>query len=544
MEWGRDGTDDLAPKVLVSPHGFPKVARQVNPAAVDSAWRHIEPGSRIDTDTWSGYNLLGNAYDHRSVKHSEEYVTEEGVHCNTAEAESSVRSSCSVFVLLAVACSMIVVQLFTEERKMFDDSGVGDRLAGEEAYMGDKGYQGIQHDCRAVLRGPKPKVIRVIARLNIGGPAIHTSLLTAGLEEEGFETLLVTGIPGQHEGDMSYLAQEMEIEPIVIPELRRNINPKDALIALFKLYRLLRRERPQVVHTHTTTAGLLGRLAAKLVGVPVILHTFHGHVLRGYFSPTVSKALTWIERFLALLSDKIVTVSEGQRRELAELGVAPLGKIIVVHLGFELEDILTCESHRGELRHELGISNDDRLIGIVARLTSIKNHRLFLQMAKLVAEAMPQTRFLVVGDGELREELEAYARDLGLDERVIFTGWWRDLPRLYADLDVMTLTSINEGTPTSLIEAMAARVPVVATEVGGVPDIVADGKTGYLVRPGDAQGMAEAVIELLRNPKRAQEMGQKGQEAAYPKFAAQTLIANVKELYIELLRQKGLYTLQ
>jgi glycosyltransferase involved in cell wall biosynthesis len=386
----------------------------------------------------------------------------------------------------------------------------------------------------------KIKVLRIIARLNIGGPAIHTILLTTGLNNERFESMLVTGVEGKYEGNMLDLAAAKGVKPVIVPQLRRNIDPIGGLITLFKLYRLMRREKPHIVHTHTATAGLLGRLAAKLAGVPVILHTFHGHVLRGYFGPLRSKVLVWMERCLARLSDRIVTVSEGQRWELAGYGIAPLEKITVVPLGFELEDLLTCESHHGELRRELGFAKDNKLIGIVARLVPIKNHRLFLQAAQVVAEAVPQARFLVVGDGELREELEAYARDLGLNGRVLFTGWRRDLPRLYADLDVVALTSINEGTPVSLIEAMAAGVPVVATAVGGVPDVVVEGETGYLVEGGDVKRLAGAIVELLRNPKEAREMGQKGREVAYPKFAAQTLIANVEGLYAELLRQKNI----
>jgi len=383
------------------------------------------------------------------------------------------------------------------------------------------------------------KVLRIIARLNIGGPAIHTILLTAGLDNQGFESTLVTGVEGEYEGNMLDLAAAKGVEPIIIPQLRRNIDPIGGLITLFKLYRLMRRERPHIVHTHTATAGLLGRLAAKLAGVPVVLHTFHGHVLHGYFGPLRSRVLVRMERFLARLSDRIVTVSEGQRRELAGYGIAPLQKITAVPLGFELEALLACESHRGELRRELGLAAEDKLVGIVARLVPIKNHRLFLQAAQVVAEIMPQARFLVVGDGELREELEAYAGELGLDARVLFTGWRRDLPRVYADLDVVALTSINEGTPVSLIEAMAAGAPVAATAVGGVPDVVVEGETGYLVEAGAVEGMAEAIIGLLRDSEKAREMGIAGREAVYPRFAAQTLIANIEGLYAELLRQKS-----
>jgi glycosyltransferase involved in cell wall biosynthesis len=385
----------------------------------------------------------------------------------------------------------------------------------------------------------KIKILRIIARLNIGGPAIHTILLTAGLNNERFESTLVTGVEGKYEGNMLDLAAAKGVQPIIIPQLKRNVDPLGGLITLVKLYRLMRHERPHIVHTHTATAGLLGRLAARLAGVPVILHTFHGHVLRGYFGPIPSKALVWMERILARLSHRIVTVSEGQRRELAGYGIAPLEKITVVPLGFELEDLLACESHRGGLRRELGLTYGDKLVGIIARLVPIKNHRLFLQAAQVVAEAVPQARFLVVGDGELREELETYARDLGLDGKALFTGWLRDLPRLYADLDVVALTSINEGTPVSLIEGMAAAVPVVATAVGGVPDVVVDGETGYLVQEGDVKGMAEAIIELLREPERARQMGQQGRETVYPRFASHTLIANVEGLYGDLLRQSG-----
>jgi glycosyltransferase involved in cell wall biosynthesis len=382
----------------------------------------------------------------------------------------------------------------------------------------------------------RTRVARIIARLNIGGPAIHTILLTAGLDPVRFESILVAGVEAVYEGNMLGLAAQKGVQPLIIPQLGREINPLKDWGALVKLYRLFRDWRPHIVHTHTAKAGTIGRLAARLARVPVVLHTFHGHVFHDYFGPLQTKVFLGIERFLASLSDRIVTVSEGQRRELAAYGVASLDKITVVPLGFELDALLNCESLRGQLRRELGIAEGTALVGIVARLTAIKNHRLFLDAARLIVETGQEAMFLVVGDGELRAELEAYVAELGLVERVIFTGWRHDLPRIYADLDVVALSSLNEGTPVSLIEAMAAAKPVVATRVGGVFDVVLDKRSGYLVQSKDTEGLAGGILDLLRAPDRAREMGQKGREAVHLRFTAQTLITNIERLYAELLR--------
>ena len=383
----------------------------------------------------------------------------------------------------------------------------------------------------------KTRVMRVIARLNIGGPAIHTILLTAGLDAARFESTLVTGVEEAYEGNMLDLAAQKGVQPLVIPELGREINPLKDWVTLLKLYRLFRDRRPHIVHTHTAKAGTVGRMAARLAGVPVIVHTFHGHVFHDYFGPLQTRVFIGIERLLASLSDRIVTVSDGQRRELADYGVASRDKIAVVPLGFELDALLNCEPLRGQLRWELGIPDGTALVGIVARLTAIKNHRLFLDAARLIVEAGQAAMFLIVGDGKLRADLEAYVAELKLAERVIFTGWRRDLPRIYADLDVVALSSLNEGTPVSLIEAMAAAKPVVATRVGGVSDVILDKESGYLVQSEDAEGLARGILDLLRAPDRAREMGLAGRVAVHPKYASETLLANIEKLYLELLRE-------
>jgi glycosyltransferase involved in cell wall biosynthesis len=382
----------------------------------------------------------------------------------------------------------------------------------------------------------KIRVMQVIARLNIGGSAAHAILLTAGLDPARFESALVTGVEAADEGNMLDLAAQKGVQPLIIPQLGREINPLKDWVTLIKLYRLFRDLHPHIVHTHTAKAGTVGRLAACLAGVPIVVHTFHGHVFHDYFGPLQTRVFIGIERFLASLSDRIVTVSEGQRREIAAYGVASLDKIAVVPLGFELDALLNCESLRGQLRRELGIPEGMALVGTVARLTAIKNHRLFLEAAKLVLQAGQEAVFLIVGDGELRAELEAYVAELGLAERVIFTGWRCDLPRIYADLDVVALSSLNEGTPVSLIEAMAAAKPVVSTRVGGVSDVVLDKKSGYLVQSKDARGLARGILDLLQAPEKAREMGLTGRAAVHPKYASETLLANAEKLYLELLR--------
>ena len=381
----------------------------------------------------------------------------------------------------------------------------------------------------------KIRVVLVIARLNIGGPAIHAILLTARLDPAQFESTLVTGVEAAYEGNMLELAAQRGVQPLVIPQLGREISPLKDWVTLIKLYRLFRDWRPHIVHTHTAKAGIVGRLAAWLAGVPVAVHTFHGHIFHDYFGPLQTRVFIGIERFLASISDRIVAVSEGQRRELAAYGVASLDKIAVVPLGFELDAFLNCESLQGQLRQELGIPEGMALVGIVARLTAIKNHHLFLDAARLIVEAGWEAVFLVVGDGELRAELEAYVAELGLVGRVIFTGWRRDLPRIYADLDVVALSSLNEGTPVSLIEAMAAAKPVVATRVGGVSDVVLDKKSGYLVQSKDVGGLAKGVLDFLRAPDRARAMGRVGRAAVHPKYASETLLANMEKLYLKLL---------
>lgn len=388
----------------------------------------------------------------------------------------------------------------------------------------------------------KFRVLRVIGRLNVGGPSIHVVNLSAGLDPNRFEQLLVIGRESPAEGSMLDYALSRGIGPHRISEIVTsfNLTPRDAK-ALARLWSLMRRYRPHIVHTHTAKAGLLGRLAARLAGVPIVVHTFHGHVLHGYYGPVRNWALRRMERSLASLSDRLVTVSEQVKRDLIGYGVARAKKITVIPLGLDLEPFLDARRRRGEFRREMGFTADARLIGIVGRIFPIKNHALFIESAARIAAVERAARFVVVGDGTLRPALEDQARRLGIAERISFTGWRTDLPRIYADLDVLVVSSNNEGTPLSAIEAMATSCPVVATRVGGIPDIITDEVTGRLVLPGEAEGIAGAVLDLLADREKGSFIGSNAMIAARQRFDVKRLIKDVDGLYRELLDEKAIH---
>jgi len=384
------------------------------------------------------------------------------------------------------------------------------------------------------------KILRAITRLNIGGPAIHAILLSRALNDGAlFQSTLVTGTTAPHEGDMLDLAHARSVEPLVLPALGREISPMDDLVSLARMVKLVRRLQPDIVHTHMAKAGTVGRLAARICGVPLVVHTYHGHVFHSYFSPAKTRVFLTIERALGLATNRIIVVGDGQRDEIASYGVAPLRKLTTIRLGLELDQFLEAESHRGELRRELGIDPQAPLVGIVGRLVPIKAPELFLQAAVSIREALPSAEFLVVGDGERRQELESLVNQLGLSQSVRFLGWRRDLVRVYADLDVVALSSLNEGSPVVLIEALAAARPVVATAVGGVPEVVIHGQTGLTVPVSDVSALSESILTLLRDRSLADRLGQAGRQHVYPRYDSSRLVDDVRQLYLRELAAQG-----
>lgn len=379
------------------------------------------------------------------------------------------------------------------------------------------------------------KVMNLIARLNVGGPAVAVTHLTEQLTAPDYESLLVCGTIEAGEGDMTYYAIERGITPIVIPELGRSLSPIRDIRTLWKIYQLIQKEKPDVVHTHAAKAGFVGRLAAWLAGVPVIVHTFHGHVFRGYFGPGKTQFFIILERITARMSDTIITLSDGLRRELAEeYHITRKGRITVLPLGLDLVYLTQMPRKTGSFRKTYNIPTDAPLVGIVGRITPIKNHSLFLEAAMKIREKLPNAHFVIVGDGETRAEIEAQVDQLGLREAMTFTGWQKDVGQVYSDLDVMVISSVNEGTPVTVIEALAAGCPVVATAVGGLPDLLDHGKLGKLVEQ-DATALSTAIVETLANPPD----GRKSQALMVDRYGIERLVKDLDGLYRGILAKKN-----
>jgi glycosyltransferase involved in cell wall biosynthesis len=390
------------------------------------------------------------------------------------------------------------------------------------------------------------KILRVIARLNMGGPALHVAYLTAGLRERGYDTTLVAGSLARGEDSMAFVADELSVDVVRIDELGREISPLRDLMATIRLARLIRRQRPQILHTHTAKAGTVGRVAALLAGSrrpPIIVHTFHGHVLRGYFGPVRSLFFRVLERRLASITTALVAVSPQVRDDLVSLRVAPRERFVVIRLGIELDERVAAEQDgRLESRRYLGIPGDRFAVGWIGRMTPVKRTDDVLVAFKRLRESGVDACLCLVGDGPDRAQLEHRAHELGVVRDTLFLGYQEDVAPFYAAFDALVLPSANEGTPVSAIEALAAGRPVVATRVGGVPDVVRDGEDGFLVETGNTDDLADRLGRLARDPALRERMGKQGRARVLPRYAVDRLVDDVDRLYRSLLSAGGVRT--
>jgi glycosyltransferase involved in cell wall biosynthesis len=368
-------------------------------------------------------------------------------------------------------------------------------------------------------------VLRLITRLNIGGPARQALLLTKALCPQ-HRTILAAGDPSPEEGLL--VDPEVQVAPL---DLRRPLAPAADLRAFAQIRQLVRDERPDLVHTHMAKAGTLGRLATWSVDRRTRrVHTYHGHVLEGYFRPSMNRAFLEAERRLARITDVIVAISPEIRDELLDLGIGRPQQYRVIPLGFDLAEHRAVSGHSGAIRSQLGLGDEVPLVGIVGRLVPIKDHRTALRALSQV----PNAHLAIVGDGEMRSAIEAFAGEIGIASRVHFLGWRMDIPQVMADLDVVLLTSQNEGTPVSLIEAGACGRAVVATDVGGVRSVVQHEASGFLAPPGDHGALAGRLRELLTSPDLRAAFGRTGR-AHTRSFSDERLVADISALYEELL---------
>ncbi len=392
-----------------------------------------------------------------------------------------------------------------------------------------------------------PKVLRIINRLNLGGPTYNAAYLSKYLAPE-FETLLVAGMKDETEESSEFIVEQMGLKPMYIPEMRRAINFSSDRKTYQHIRKIIKEFKPDIVHTHAAKAGTVGRLAAIHAKVPVILHTFHGHVFHSYFSPLKTKIFLAIEKYLARKSSRIIAISELQKRELVnDFKLGDEKKIVVIPLGFDLERFYHHrEENRKSFREQYQILPAEILIGIIGRLVPVKNHQLFLNAFKNVLSSSSQKiKAVIIGDGEDRLRIENYCNELGLkycesnnlksDSNVIFTSWIKNIEWAIAGLDIVALTSLNEGTPVSLIEAQAGAKPIVTTDVGGIKDILNPANSALLSPSGDIESFAANLKKMVESSELRNDFGLAGEKFVKDRFHYQRLVNDTRNLYHQLL---------
>ncbi|MBT7210654.1 MAG: glycosyltransferase family 4 protein [Candidatus Scalindua sp.] len=339
------------------------------------------------------------------------------------------------------------------------------------------------------------------------------------------------------ERDLS-LAEAKSIKVFALPSLVRRLSFKNDLLAFISIYRLIKRIRPHIVHTHTSKAGLLGRLAAFLARVPVIIHTPHGHVFHSYYGPFMTRIFIIAERILSLMTDKIAALTDRERDEHLEQGVASIEKYTIIHSGVMLQQIMNMNIDIETGKKEFGIPQNSNVIGVVGRLVPIKGHKYLVSAAKRIIKEFDNTVFVFVGDGYLESRLEKQAESLGVRKHIIFAGWRKDVIEVLDLFDILVLPSLNEGMGKVLIEGMALGKPIVASRVGGIIDLVKNGDNGILVSPRDSDALGEAILTLIRNKNLAQRLGEYGKANISPEYDTFVMVRQIEEMYENMLSRK------
>ena len=393
------------------------------------------------------------------------------------------------------------------------------------------------------------KVLRIINRFNLGGPTYNVAYLSKYISPE-FETLLVGGAKDESEESSDFIVENLGLKPIIVEEMMREINFKNDYAAYNKIKKIIQEFKPDIVHTHASKAGTLGRLAAVACNVPIIVHTFHGHVFHSYFGKLKTTFYKNIERYLAKKSTAIIAISEKQKQELVEIHkICNAQKVHIIPLGFDLSKFQeNQEEKRKNFRSKYNLEDDEIAISIIGRLVPVKNHTLFLEGLKIVSEkTSKKIRAFIIGDGESRMEIEAKAKALNIPfidgtktkEKALltFTSWIKEIDIALAGSDIITLTSFNEGTPVSLIEAQAANKPIVTTNVGGIENVVIPNETALLCPNNDLSEFSNQLLKIVENADLRSKMAQKGWMHVREKFHYTRLVSDMENLYIQLLKK-------
>lgn len=392
----------------------------------------------------------------------------------------------------------------------------------------------------------KVKVIHVITRFDKGGSAENTLLTVRGLDKEIYDAILVKGLSiesNMAEDEVRAVEKSVReakregISIITIPSLIRRIHPFYDLKAFFALIKTLRYEHPHIVHTHTSKAGILGRWAAFFARVPIIIHTPHGHVFWGYSGRRKTLFYVILERLTACITDKIIALTQQEKKDHLHFHIASEDKFTVVHSGINPGKFFNTSVDSAVMKRELGIPADNLVVGTAGRLTPVKGHRYLIEAARKIINTRPDTTFVFLGDGELLDELKNAASNLGIEENVRFPGWRLDVAEAMSIFNIFVLPSLNEGMGRVLVEAMALGKPIVASNVGGIPDLVVDGENGFLVPAGDIETMVARINDLLESMEKREKMGGNGKKIAV-NFSADVMVHKIDRLYAELLKKK------
>jgi glycosyltransferase involved in cell wall biosynthesis len=392
----------------------------------------------------------------------------------------------------------------------------------------------------------KTKIVHIITRLDKGGSAEITLQVASLLSREKYEVFLAHGL--SLESNMGVMEQEAlawdlsiaekkGLRVFSIPSLVRRLSLKNDLLALISIYRLIKRIKPHIVHTHTSKAGVLGRLAACLARVPIIVHTPHGHVFHSYYGYIITKIIVFVERALSLITDKITALTDRERDEHLEQGIASVEKYVIIHSGVMLQQIMNMDIDVETGKKKFDIPQNSNVIGVVGRLVPIKGHKYLVSAAKRIVKEFDNTIFVFVGDGYLKSNLERQAESLGVRKNIVFTGWRSDVIDVIGLFDILVLPSLNEGMGKVLVEGMALGKPIVASSVGGIIDLVKNGDNGILVPARDTGALEEAILRLIRNKNLAQELGKNGKTKVYPEYDAFVMIRQIEDLYESLLNR-------